>query len=129
MAKNPKYYEHKSKGLCVICSNPSIPGGTRCAHHTEKMRQYLKTAKAKNKREVIEFLGGKCACCGEKRLPFLQIDHVNNDGKKWRDTDNGHNILIAIKMGRVTASDLQVLCANCHQSKTLLGYCIHKAPK
>jgi hypothetical protein len=32
------------------------------------------------KKQAYECLGGKCVVCGESRIPFLNIDHVFNDG-------------------------------------------------
>jgi hypothetical protein len=34
--------------------------------------------------ELIAAYGGRCACCGESESIFLDLDHVNNDGKEDR---------------------------------------------
>jgi hypothetical protein len=72
---------------------------------------------------VIEAYGGHCACCGESTIEFLELDHVNNDGKadraKHSDTYK-------------RAKDLnyppcyQVLCSNCNQAKARYGVCPHQ---
>lgn len=31
------------------------------------------------KHQVYKAYGGKCSCCDESEILFLQIDHVNND--------------------------------------------------
>lgn len=36
------YYVHKSKGLCVNCSNKSVEGRVFCQKHLEKARIYNK---------------------------------------------------------------------------------------
>lgn len=102
----------KRKGLCDGC----------------RARQYHRRIKA----ETFGVYGGQCACCGERQLEFLSLDHINNDGSDQRRQ-------LAVKHGyRLTGvtfwlllrrqgypKDLQVLCFNCNMAKAFLGYCPH----
>ena len=103
----------------------------------------------KERRLRVESLGGKCACCGERDHKYLQIDHVNNDGRKHRE---------AIRIGRkskkkqpvpsepyyygATLSNtdierylnnnpggLQILCANCNAAKNSNGGELYRPDK
>ena len=77
---------------------------------------------------VIERYGNKCMCCGETCLDFLDIDHVNNDGKEHRRSITSGGISIcrwAVRNGY--PDSLQVLCSNCNQGKRRNGgICPHK---
>src|SRR4051812_2473053 len=48
----------------------------RTAHNARK-RQRSRLAK----REAVDAYGGKCDCCGEARIEFLSIDHINGKGR------------------------------------------------
>lgn len=98
-------------------SNPQ----SRAKHRVSRQRWRLKL-----KYKVIESLGGKCECCKDNTLPFLQIDHINKDGKKHRlETGRGvKNFKDMLKYPN--KYKLRVLCANCHFAITNLGTCPHK---
>lgn len=84
------------------------------------------------KHQVIEKYGSVCACCGEKQILFLTIDHINNDGGKDRldifGTKNAPTTSWYLKLRREEKrKDLQVLCFNCNLGKvTNYGECPHK---
>ncbi len=91
-----------------------------------KNRETRKRWRLELKYKVIRSFGGKCECCQEDRLPFLQIDHVNKDGKKHR-TEIGRSVkLFKDMLKNPTRHKLRVLCANCHFAITNLGTCPHK---
>lgn len=86
------------------------------------------------KAEVMTAYGGQCACCGESRLVFLSLDHINNDGKadraKYRETKTsqfGGHVFYRHLRDLGFPPGLQVLCANCHTAKTHYGQCPHAA--
>lgn len=56
----------------------------------------------------------ECACCGESNEAFLTIDHVNNDGNKYRDRGGGHFTSWLKARGWPTDVELQILCFNCN---------------
>jgi hypothetical protein len=68
---------------------------------------------------VITKYGGKCVECGESRIEFLQMDHVNGGGCKHRETLHRNIYRLIIDQGY--PSDYQVLCADCNWKKYLNG--------
>lgn len=92
-----------------------------------KKRQIQYEAKLK----VIKHYGGKCVCCGSKELSFLTLDHIDNDGHIHRKDFNRSLKLYQdlIKNDFKTPFRIQILCANCHQSKSKFGRCIHGMTK
>jgi hypothetical protein len=85
---------------------------------------------------VLKHYGGdppKCAClrCGEHRVQFLAIDHINRDGA-------GHRRALEIKGGNVFYGWLvknafppgfRVLCHNCNMAIGIWGTCPHEVEK
>jgi predicted transcriptional regulator len=85
----------------------------------------------KIKLDVINGYGGKCACCGEIRVDFLTIDHINNDGKEDRKKfGRSANKLYRWLIANNFPEGYQILCMNCNFSKYLnKGKCIHQIEK
>lgn len=81
------------------------------------------------RREVIQAYGGKCACCGETRLEFLALDHLNRDGAEHRRAlgvrGGGHNFYVILKRLKWPVG-LQVLCHNCNAARYYYGRCPHE---
>lgn len=82
--------------------------------HPEKIKKYRRLQKRKIRLEIIQFLGGKCAVCGETDWRCLQIDHTYGGGRKERlKFPSQHqyykHILNQLKAG---SKDYQLLCAN-----------------
>jgi len=71
---------------------------------------------------VLDYYGGKCACCGESHWECLCLDHINGDGKRDRALHGvGYNFYRwVIRSG--FPDHLQVLCHNCNMSKAFYGY-------
>ena len=70
-----------------------------------------------------------CACCGNSNKIWLQIDHVIPPTKdeKWKNgrskrTDT-RTMARQIALGKLPASDYQLLCANCNFAKDDLKKC------
>jgi len=83
----------------------------------------------KNWRAVcIEHYGGKCDCCGENRVEFLAIDHVNGGGRKHRQSLSSSDITRWIIKNNFPAG-FRILCHNCNQSLGAYGYCPHQKEK
>ena len=76
---------------------------------------------------VIDLYGGVCAHCGYTERDVMELDHINGRGP----TRERRRAMIA-RIYRAQARDpnLQLLCANCHRSKTRHGECRlpHEAP-
>lgn len=76
---------------------------------------------------VYDAYGNKCKCCGIARRSFLQIDHINDDGKAWRQkhkVSGGFTTCWKIWQLGFPKGVVQILCANCHQEKTQIGECL-----
>lgn len=95
----------------------------------EKSRQHTKNWRNKIKIEIITHYGGKCACCGEARIEFLSIDHIDGGGMK-------HLRSLGFKQGGTQfycwlrrenyPKGFRVLCFNCNRSYGMYGYCPHQ---
>jgi hypothetical protein len=73
---------------------------------------------------VFKAYGNACACCGEPRLEFLTIDHVNNDGAQDRNRYGSRLVNRIKKLG--FPPTYQILCYNCNGAKGVYGQCPHK---
>ena len=90
--------------------------------HPERAKESKKRSDKKIKLSALLAYGGpRCVCCGENDPIILTLDHINNDGKKHRDTI-GMNAGGAF-YGYLKKNDwpndppLQVLCYNCNMAK------------
>lgn len=120
------YHEAKRLGYCVQCRVPSKPlhdGTLVCleCHTTERQRAVQTKSKA-----MLKY-GGKCACCGEGRVAFLTIDHINNDGADRRREPGYHGGSYFYRKLLTLPIDttLQVLCYNCNCGRRSTGVCPH----
>lgn len=70
-----------------------------------------------------------CACCGERNMAFLTLDHINNDGAEHRrKIGRGfYQTLTWVKNNNLPPG-FQILCHNCNQAKKVYGTCPHKTP-
>lgn len=95
------------------------------AHNARKVARCLAL-----RREVIDAYGSECACCGEKHIEFLAIDHVNGNGRQERLKVRriGHSFYLWLRRNGFPKEGFRVLCHNCNQSLGLYGYCPHHAP-
>lgn len=86
---------------------------------------YSREAKKRLKAETFTAYGGAiCACCGEKELGFLTLDHIHGGGKQHRLRE-GARIYNSLKRNK-WPSGYQVLCMNCNWGRRLTGTCPHK---
>lgn len=118
-----KYYaEHREKVIEQVCENQK--------RNRPQRREYEKERYDKIKLEAINHYGGKCACCGETQIAFLQIDHINNDGAEHRreiEKASHGRVPMTLWLKRNNYPDgFQVLCANCNVAKQIAGTCPHK---
>ncbi len=88
-----------------------------------RKRQYNRNLKIK----VIAGYGGKCVCCGEIRLEFLGVDHINGGGKAHRAiVGKGGPEFNRWIIKNNFPTDLQILCHNCNLAKGFYGQCPHE---
>lgn len=98
----------------------------------DKFREYRKKYRQKLKSKFIELYGGKCSCCGDDRVEFLTLDHVegdgalrrNNNGRRKSGQRSRDNLQEYIKANKAYDPDtFQILCMNCNCGKQWYGEC------
>lgn len=84
----------------------------------------IRRRRKKVKLEIVEKYGGKCVCCGESRLEFLTIDHIN--GRNKGDKNTGYRMYYWLKRTKEVLKDVRILCWNCNCSRGSFGVCPHE---
>ncbi|MFZ4580668.1 MAG: hypothetical protein ACOYOB_19965, partial [Myxococcota bacterium] len=133
--------KEKAPNTCSAtdCQNPrDSPRHTRCGRCRERgnatqraSTKYTVNAKARRDRvraDVFGHYGTVCACCGEARDPFLQIDHIDGTGyahvdRAGRRVAGGQLYAQLKRTGYPTG--YRVLCSNCNFALGHHGYCPH----
>jgi len=124
----------KARGICTACAaNPAEQDKSQCRGCLDKSALCSKAHRQDLRREVIHAYGGVCACCGEKEIKFLTIDHINGGGRDHRKKFVGYDYVTsgapfysALKRaGWPSTEGLQVLCWNCNVAKFHYGMCPH----
>jgi hypothetical protein len=67
------------------------------------------------RKKVVAGYGGQCACCGEERIRFLNVDHING-----KDGRRGSKLLRFI-IRHNFPPQYHVLCFNCNLGRKLNG--------
>ncbi len=118
----------------IYCSHSCASAVTSPAFHQRRYESGAKpfsTAEWNRelKRQAMDAYGGACACCGESRIEFLQLDHVNDDGPKHRyatgRSAGGGFYSYLRKHGWPNDPPLQVLCGPCNWAFGTYGKCPH----
>ena len=87
------------------------------------------------KEQTIVEYGGKCACCGDKNIIFLTVDHINGNGSEHRKSIQsnykmtGTNFYRWLRKHNYPKDNYQILCFNCNFAKHTLGICPHQHTK
>lgn len=127
------FYKGKSRPshfrLCKVCfnlsqtSNKSRYYQENLDYFSEKRKQYS----VKTKLDVVNAYGRYCSCCGEGRIEFLCIDHINGGGAEERRViGRGHSFYRHLIKSEFP-SGYRVLCHNCNFSLGKFGYCPHES--
>lgn len=97
----------------------------------DELREYGamhdKRSRWRVKLKVINHYGKVCACCGEDKVEFLAIDHINGRGNQERQK-LGLKAGIAFYRWLIRNNyplGYRVLCHNCNCSIGYYGYCPH----
>ena len=68
-----------------------------------------------------------CACCGERRLPFLTLDHLNNDGRAHRRRLKGWpGVFRELARNGFPPGYRVFLCFNCNLARYAYEVCPHQ---
>lgn len=102
-------------------------------HESTKVKQaaYMRERHQKNRAEVLDAYGGKCACCGESEPAFLCMDHIDGGGNAHRKEQTGNRrgsattIYYWLKRNGYPEG-FQILCANCNMAKERPQGCPHQ---
>lgn len=97
------------------------------AKNPDYFRAAGKKEREKIRRDVLlHYSGGnmRCACCGEGRIEFLALDHVDGGGIEHRKKYGGAGFYRYLRRVKYLPG-LRVLCHNCNQSLGMYGYCPH----
>jgi hypothetical protein len=71
--------------------------------------------------------GPHCSCCGEHRVEFLTIDHVNGGGAEHRREIGKSTRQLHLWLKRNNYPEgFRILCVNCNFSIGIRGYCPHE---
>ena len=117
----------------------------------DKIKQYSRTYYWKNREtEILKKMTGnakrhrklrllalttyskgvpQCSCCGEQRMPFLTIDHINGGGGKHRKQIRNIGSIYEWLKREKYPEGFRVLCMNCNHSLAHYGYCPHQEEK
>lgn len=95
--------------------------------HRQRHVEYARDSRRRLSYAVFKIYGGKCACCGERELRFLTLDHVkNNGGQERRHGLKNNQLYRLIRNTGKRMAGIQVLCANCNLGKQWnAGVCPH----
>jgi len=97
-----------------------------------KREQNLERYKRDRLEAFIHYSDGdvKCACCSERNVEFLSIDHIDGGGTKHRKEYLGRWSSIALWLKHNNYPEgFRVLCMNCNTSLGFHGYCPHNKEK
>jgi len=128
----------KTEKRCVNCARPrDREGKTLCSVCAPKFAASVKAYHERTKVACFEAYGGvRCACCGVEHLVFLSIDHINGGGNQHRNQlrqggyfggGGGWRMYKHLQREGYPAG-YRVLCFNCNQAFSVLGYCPHHPP-
>lgn len=109
--------QSRENGNCHRCGFQKADGGASC----KKCRLKRARRRLNARLNTIHMYGGKCVCCGVINHKYMQLDHINGGGNDHRKERSDTLYVWASKNGYPPI--LQLLCASCHQAKTLFGGC------
>lgn len=128
---NNEFYRRKSGIItpeCRACN--SVKCAERYARKPQPIRDIQRRNRIKLREQTFAALGRFCQCCGEDRIIFLALDHVNGGGSKEVKGPGGASGVYrkARDLGFPKAL-YQILCHNCNWAKHHTGgNCPHKQP-
>ncbi len=126
--------EWKKSGLCTNCGKNKSPLETKCCKqcldratkkrvNNDQYKINRRLSKQKLKRQIMDYYGIVCVCCGESSIRFLTIDHIEGNGKEHRQqlskngTFGGENFYRWLRKNGFPVG-FQTLCFNCNIGKS-----------
>lgn len=107
---------HKETMHKVPNTDEAIIGGARSAEKNNKSASArIRKGNQELRAIVIAGYGNRCSCCGETRIKFLNVDHVNgNDGRRG-------SYLLRYIVRHNFPPEYRVLCFNCNLGREVNG--------
>jgi len=142
--------KQKARGLCIHHYNISPEVRLRMKKYNKQhevrekrmkyfmenknyYKEYSKKWWREQKNRILIHYGGnppKCACCGEDKIEFLSIDHINGGGRKHRKEIGKSGMpFYRWLIKNNFPNGYRVLCHNCNLSLGFYGYCPHNKIK
>jgi hypothetical protein len=122
-----KYYQAHKKRYQELAEN--------CSPERKKYtKEYAKKYRTNLKIEILSHYSNSlvpyCACCNEKHIEFLAIDHIDGSGAKHRKENKlfGMSFYRWLKKNNYPEG-FQVLCFNCNWVKGYAGKCPHETER
>lgn len=92
----------------------------------EQVSQEGKRKRRSIRARIIAHYGAKCECCGEARVEFLTLDHMNDNGAEHRRQYGSGSGFYRWVIRSGFPSELRLLCFNCNCARGHYGYCPHE---
>ncbi len=89
-------------------------------------------AKERLRLEFVMAYGGECHCCGEQRLEFLTVEHLDGSGAEHRrEVGTGAAMLRDLRRRKWPQDNIAVACFNCNmgRERTFMKICPHQGGK
>lgn len=120
-------YKNGRRSFCKPCwAAASLEYKQNTPGSFERQAAASKRQREDAKRQVFNYYGSSCSCCGESCELFLTVDHVAGGGKKHRKTVGAQTICVWL-VNNGFPEGFQVLCWNCNSGRALNGgVCPHQ---
>ena len=103
-------------------------------NNSERLKARQRAANEVYKLRALQHYAGgpsetiACACCGEPRLPFLTLDHIDGNGAEHRRQNKANNLSSWLCTHNFPWG-YQILCWNCNCAKGTKTVCPHKTER
>ena len=118
------------KRYCLSCKKDRERNSARNYYGKKGAKdKHLQTKKdlfKEYKNQVLNHYGRFCACCNERNVEFLSIDHIGGWGKEHREAKITYIALYRWIIKNNFPTTIQILCFNCNMSIGFYGYCPHQ---
>jgi hypothetical protein len=125
--RNSVYWKEYKRKWRAIPKNRDIENQRRRDWVKLNPDWYKNFYKEKRRICIEHYSKGKncCDCCGENKIEFLSLDHINGGGGKHRKEIGSSNLPFWLIKNKFP-DGFRILCHNCNQALGHYGYCPHK---
>lgn len=124
-------YKDGKRHRCKICAREKVLKYD--SQHREEIKARNKQYRIEWKMTTFRHYSGSeipfCACCGEKTIEFLILDHIDGGGSKHRKEIGAGAYIYKWAIQNNFPSIFRVLCYNCNCARGAHGYCPHEKEK